>query len=377
MKFKPITALFTAGVLALTITGCSREEDFDASGYTAAYLDGVLKGDSSAYQTLAGEKAEDLEALHSQYLASQTERILGNTDNAPGGQQISPGLQQDFNTLWEDVFQKTSYSASSANRNEEDSYQITLDIRQLKLYEKAQELLPAKMEEYSQQLSENTEDSWELYASTILETYQEALESAAYGEDETAQITLSRTDSDTWTVSSQDVDSLIQKLLDVSVLEDSAADTAQSLQTEARPDTADPEEIASADTAQVGQTVSLSREGTAMADFSIDRVEVTDERSEYDMSNPEKVVVITYTYTNTGSSDPLLLDEMSFTVMEGDSACSPYYLTTIPSPTIAEQGGAPVTAAMAYGVSQDCDSVTIYVDSPQLDTPLTVTAALS
>ena len=76
MKFKPITALFTAGVLALTITGCSREEDFDASGYTAAYLDGVLKGDSSAYQTLAGEKAEDLEALHSQYLASQTERIL-------------------------------------------------------------------------------------------------------------------------------------------------------------------------------------------------------------------------------------------------------------------------------------------------------------
>ena len=131
------------------------------------------------------------------------------------------------------------------------------------------------MEEYSQQLSENTEDSWELYASTILETYQEALESAAYGEDETAQITLSRTDSDTWTVSSQDVDSLIQKLLDVSVLEDSAADTAQSLQTEATPDTADPEEIASADTAQVGQTVSLSREGTAMADFSIDRVEVT------------------------------------------------------------------------------------------------------
>ena len=82
-----------------------------------------------------------------------------------------------------------------------------------------------------------------------------------------------------------------------------------------------------------------------MVEFSVDKVEVTDERSEYDTSNPEKVVVVTYTYKNLGFADPILYDQMSFKLLEGESTCSPYYLQSLSPADIATKGGDSVTAS--------------------------------
>ena len=49
---------------------------------------------------------------------------------------------------------------------------------------------------------------------------------------------------------------------------------------------------------QAGEKFILQQDGQDAVEFSIDKVEVTEERSEFDPSNPEKVVVITYTYKN-------------------------------------------------------------------------------
>ena len=55
--------------------------------------------------------------------------------------------------------------------------------------------------------------------------------------------------------------------------------------------------------------------GAELGTLNIEKAQVTDERDENNASNPEKVVVIDYSYTNS-SDQALLLDSMSFKLVE-------------------------------------------------------------
>lgn len=378
-----ILALLLAAVpLTVFAAGCSKK-DFDASACASACLDSILKGDDTAARQLAEDQADDqaelLASVRSQLLSERVSLSLGDNGDGPGGVQLSPELEQNYTTLWEDIFAKTDYSVSSAEKADDDSYQVTLSTKQLELYGTLQELLPEKLQEYSEAsgTAEGTDDSG-LYASTMLEAYQEALGSASYGEEASAEITLSRTEDQLWTIDSEDMNTLLESLLDLSVMENGLFNVdPENAQTEATPNTTVPETTGDTVSAAVGNTVSMEKDGSVLAEFSVDSVEVTDARSPYDTSNPEKVVVITYTYTNTGSEDPLLFDEMSFTVTDGDTVCSPYYLDDLQTADIAQQGQGTVTASLAYGVSSGCTGITIHVNNPQLDTPVAIEASVS
>lgn len=114
-----------------------------------------------------------------------------------------------------------------------------------------------------------------------------------------------------------------------------------------------------------------------MGTFCIDKVEVTDERNEYNPTNPDKVIVITYTYKNTAFDNPLLYDQMSFRILDGDTVCLPYYPSDLISPELVNAGDDAVTATLAYGVSASCNEVTIYVEGTQIPTPFQISASIS
>ena len=76
-----------------------------------------------------------------------------------------------------------------------------------------------------------------------------------------------------------------------------------------------PKDLESTPAYKVGDAITIQSDGKDVATFTIDKVEVTDDRSEYDTSNPDKVIVITYTYKNLAFDDPLLYDQMSFRVL--------------------------------------------------------------
>ena len=75
--------------------------------------------------------------------------------------------------------------------------------------------------------------------------------------------------------------------------------------------------------------------------------------------------------------DPVLYDQMSFKVLEGDTTCSPYYLQNLQAADIAQKDGAAVTSTLAYGVSASCNEITIYVNNSQIQSPFQVTVSLS
>ena len=91
------------------------------------------------------------------------------------------------------------------------------------------------------------------------------------------------------------------------------------------------------------------------------KAQVTDERDENNASNPEKVVVIDYAYTNS-SDQALLLDSMSFKLVEGDTACTPYYAAFLKSPEPAEKGQSS-SGQIAFEESADFTKGTLVFDS--------------
>lgn len=371
-----IVSVVCAGVLILSLAGCGDQkkdtETFDAGSYAAAYLDGVLKGDSTAYQDLNGQ-TEDLSSLHSQYVESCITAILGNTSSSPGGMQLSPQQQQDYTELWTSILSRTQYTPSSAQKQEDGSYQVTFAARPFQIISAARNSAPEYS--FSDTDPDSSQDVWDSYADSQLELYRDALSQASYGDEVSVPVTLFQSDEDAWILSENDVQTLMDDLLDLSVLQESSDPSQYSL-SEGSPETADAEAIAQAIPASLGETVSFYKDESPVADFSIDQIEVTSQRSEFDPSDPEQVVIITYTYTNTHWEDPVLFDELSFTVMDGDTACMPYYLQNLSSADIAEKGGNSVTASLAYGVSKDCSELTVYVKNPAFSTSIAVTSPI-
>lgn len=121
-------------------------------------------------------------------------------------------------------------------------------------------------------------------------------------------------------------------------------------------------DLSSIDTAPLKQDCVITAEsGAELGTLNIEKAQVTDERDENNASNPEKVVVIDYSYTNS-SDQALLLDSMSFKLVEGETACTPYYAAFLESPEPAESGQSS-SGQIAFEVSADFTKGTLVFDS--------------
>lgn len=102
--------------------------------------------------------------------------------------------------------------------------------------------------------------------------------------------------------------------------------------------------------------------GEEFCTLTINSITTTDDRNEGDPEEPEKVVVLDYTYENTESEEPLLLDDLSFKLLDGDTVCQPYYLSTL-TPAEPAESGETASGQIAFSVSKDCKQVILYFEN--------------
>lgn len=149
----------------------------------------------------------------------------------------------------------------------------------------------------------------------------------------------------------------------------------EDIQGEGMPDDTMPD-ISGIDSIPIGETCVISSEsGTDLGSLRINDIRITTERNEQDTSAPESVAVIEYTYENSGSEEALLFDSMSFRLLQGETVCTPYYLSTL---TLAEPAkkGESSSGQLAFIVDKDIKDVKIYFDPEALDTQMVFTAQL-
>ena len=389
MKKKWMASTALACSCMLLISGCSgnKADDFDAVAYTTAYLDGMIRGNVDTLSSLSGVSSDDLTATFNSMIDDLVSSSIGGDGSSPGSTQISPQLRQDYADFWKQAFSNTKYDVKKADKKE-NTYQITVDTQQMQLYTAMEPIYDEKLADYLKDNSVDSDQYIEDVYSLMLEAYQTALDKAEYNDPESVTVTLQKDNSEQWSISSDDMTTLKNALIDLASLNPSAdgtngtstqvtAEDIANSQSEGAPNMEYPKDLESTPAYKVGDAVTIQSDGKDVATFTIDKVEVTDDRSEYDTSNPDKVIVITYTYKNLAFDDPLLYDQMSFRVLDGDTVCLPYYLADLTSPDLATTGGDAVTATAAYGISASCNEVTIYVDGAQIAFPFQVSASVS
>lgn len=389
MKKKWMVSTAFLCTCTLLICGCSKKEldDFDAVAYTTAYLDGMIKGNVDSLASLSGTSTEDLTTAFDSGIDELVSSFLGGDENAPGSAQVSAQLRQDYTDFWKDAFADTKYNVKKATK-EENSYQVTVDAQQMQLYTAMEPVYNEKLSDYLKDNSVDSEQYIEDVYSLMLDAYRSALDNVTYNDPQEVSVTLQKDDTEHWSISSKDMTTLKNALIDLSSLTpsgDSSDETSApanpedvaNSQSEGAPNMEYPENLGSTPAYKIGDTIPLKSNGKEVGTFRIDNVEVTDERNDYNPTNPDKVIVITYTYQNTAFDDPLLYDQMSFRVLDGDTVCLPYYPSNLISAELATAGGDSVTATLAYGVSASCNDVTIYVEGTQIPDPFQVSASVS
>lgn len=103
--------------------------------------------------------------------------------------------------------------------------------------------------------------------------------------------------------------------------------------------------------------------GAEVYTLTIDAVSTTDERDSNNPSNPENVVVIDYTYKNT-SPEPLLIDDIRFKLVDGDTVYTPYYAGFLESAELIDEGGS-CSAQLAFEVGKDFKKGTLVFSNDQ------------
>ena len=396
MKIKTILSAFLVCSLVFTMTACSgkdtekkattdpvessTEKPFDASACAEAYLDAYFKGNGADYAEISGTSEAAATDFYEKHMEELLNTSLGIVEEVPGSSSaVSPKLRQDYADMWDKIFQNTRYTVTDSEKTD-DAYTITVETQKMLLYSKLEEIMPEKLETlYADAVSEESEEgSSDPYTLMMLEAYQDALEQVTYAEAKEITIKLAPDETATWIISSEDLQTLQNNLIDYDAANNGFLDgNPVELQTEASPNQSYPDDLNQTPVYQIGETIHLQRDGRDIADFCINSVEITEERNEYESYVPDKVIVINYTYQNLDSEEPLLYDEMSFKILDGDTVCPSYYTDSLISADIAMKGESAVQSSLAYGISNSCQEIIIYVNNSQLDCPIQVKASLS
>ena len=111
-------------------------------------------------------------------------------------------------------------------------------------------------------------------------------------------------------------------------------------------------------TYSVGETIEITTEDGVYS-VTIDSVEKTSERNEYEAKKPEAVYKIAYSYANVSMEEPVYISEYSFTLIDEQGNTGyvyPNFSDEYPSETIK---GAKSKAVMFFGTHKDSGSLVL------------------
>lgn len=387
MKKKAYIILTSLCIISFLFSGCQSKKntsqdppesentetavpDEPSVNFASAYLDALYKKDFTNYAQLSGQSEENLNLLYENHL--ETFFALDDIDFAqtgPGVEEYSTEFVTEYTASWENILAHAQYTVTDFSCNDE-SCTFTLETQKLNLYSNITDIYKAKLEEVSDDA--NAMADWSnTYHALLVDTYSEALALQDYEETVSTTFTMGKGSDNAWILSQEDMEKIDALLFDLE-LADSAFNIEEddsASYSEGMPNMEYPDDVDDTPSYKTGET-HIFKDGTKeLATFTIDKVELSNERNDYNGYNPDKILLITYTYENLAYDTPLLIDRMSFRVLDGDTVCSPYYISNSISPNLAIIGEGPVTASFAYGISNSCKEVIIYIENQELSDP--------
>lgn len=200
-------------ICSLFITACW---DFDAKGYTQAYLDAMFQGETDALMAFEeGSKQSELKEEYEEYIATFAE---GLTD----GLDVSEGMQIKFNALCEEIFRSMRYHAESSEKVSGKEYKVVVEYEPSDVFVKWAEYLSENAIDINERAEsgeyQGTED--EMLEQILLDISAESCElldtarmDASYGEEEEMTFTVKKGKDGDFSLDDEEIGDFVTKIM--------------------------------------------------------------------------------------------------------------------------------------------------------------------
>jgi hypothetical protein len=209
------TVIALIGILLVNVLiGCGSK--FDAAGYTKALLDNSYKNDSTDFVKMKIGTAEDASNLYEQGINAELEAMVTSTE-------ISDSLKADFESLLKQIFAGAKYTVVSAEKQSDDSYVVTINYQQMKIFGTATQNYMTEVnkmvEEWKSQAAATgsvptDEEMYEKVFEKYRDCLKEQLGNVTYGDEQTTTVRIELNDN-VYSPNKDDVSNLEMLFFDV------------------------------------------------------------------------------------------------------------------------------------------------------------------
>ncbi len=200
----------------LTLSGCQKE--FDASGYLKAILDNSYKHDDTAFLEQKIGTEEQAEELFQ-------EGIDNNMDAMTASLSIPEDQEADFRTLFEDIYSKADYTVGETEKQDDDSYVVTVTYRPMELFSQVETQLTEEVNNLTESYMQDAMNGGEVpdeetLTAEIMQLYKDLtnaqLENLTYGDEQSCQVRIELNDK-VYTPNTDDLMTLENGILGIGV----------------------------------------------------------------------------------------------------------------------------------------------------------------
>lgn len=206
---KKVAIMLVCALMVGLLGGCG--SSFDASAYMQAILDNSYKNDSSQLVSQKVGTAEEAEELYNQGVDLQVDALLLGTNP-------TDAQKEEYRQIVKDILKAAKYTVGEAEKQEDNSYVVTITYEKMNIFSPAMEDFYARSEDQNEVWMESeeaiTQDeifAWSL--ETMKESLKSALANVTYEAPEEMTVRVELNDR-TYSPNTSDIEKLSNALFD-------------------------------------------------------------------------------------------------------------------------------------------------------------------
>lgn len=204
-------AFILAASMMFALTGCGKS--FDASRYVKGCLDASTKGIFTDYCDMTNSTEEEVKKEYETRMNTELESMTGSIT-------MTDEMRQRYLSIYKQIYSKCKYEVGEAKEGKDQSYTVPVKISRLNIFksvlDETQQRLQQKIEEMIQNKQPtSTEQTMQLYVDILAGVFEEKLQNAEYGAEETVTVSVVvNSESDEYKIADEDVVKLFAALDD-------------------------------------------------------------------------------------------------------------------------------------------------------------------
>lgn len=204
-------AFILAASMMFALTGCRKS--FDASRYVKGCLDASTKGIFTDYCDTTNSTEEEVKKEYETRMNTELESMTGSIT-------MTDEMRQRYLGIYKQIYSKCKYEVGEAKEGKDQSYTVPVKICRLNIFksvlDETQQRLQQKVEEMIQNKQPtSTEQTMQLYVDILAGVFEEKLQNAEYGAEETITVSVVvNSESDEYKIADEDVVKLFAALDD-------------------------------------------------------------------------------------------------------------------------------------------------------------------